>query len=171
MTDTFAELKIREYHTNDYDSVCNLMNSLQSHFVQVDSMKESRPFSSKEEARAYIDQGLKDMKEMNGVCFIAETGTEVIGFIQGIVTNHANEVMHNLGHKPSIEGWIGLLIVNSEYRGRGVGKKLINRIKQYFLEQKCSTIRLKVMVDNSDSVKMYEKYGFKPKELEMVYHL
>ncbi|MBP9699916.1 GNAT family N-acetyltransferase [Candidatus Woesebacteria bacterium] len=171
MTDTLTELKIREYHSNDYDCVCNLMDSLQMHFVQVDSMKESRRFSSKEEARTYIDQGMKDVKEMNGACFVAEIRSEVIGFIQGIVTDHANEVMHNLGHKPGIDGWIGLLIVDSKYRGRGIGKKLIERIKHYFQEKKCSSIRLKVMVDNSDTVKMYEKIGFRPREMEMVYQL
>ncbi|MEP7167186.1 MAG: GNAT family N-acetyltransferase [Candidatus Woesebacteria bacterium] len=162
------DAEIKKYSSDDYEAVVTLMSSLQTHFANVDSMGELRTFQSREEANAYFDQGLKDVQEMQGATYVAKIGETVIGFIQGIITTHEGEVMHTLGHKKSKEGWIGLLFVNPDYRGRGTGKKLIDTIKEYFKEQHCETVRLLVHSDNSDAVKLYEKYGFTPKEIEMV---
>jgi ribosomal protein S18 acetylase RimI-like enzyme len=134
-------------------------------------MRESREFISPDEAQEYIDQGLKDIQEMNGVCFVAESKGTVVGFVQGIIDAHNGQVMHILGHNPSIDGWIGLLIVDLDFRNQGIGRRLIKNIKQYFTKNGCKTMRLKVMVDNRDTVHMYEKLGFRKKEIEMVYSL
>ncbi len=159
---------IRQYNTEDYDHVVGLMTSLQSHFANVDSFGEMRTFSSVDEAKAYFDQGLKDVKEMNGATFVALTDNQIVGFVQGITTTHEGEVMHSLGHKKSKEGWIGLLFVDSRYRGQGIGKKLLDEIKADFVSKQCESIRLLVMSDNSDAVAIYKKYGFQPKDIEMV---
>ncbi len=162
---------IRLYEPKDYDAVCALMSELQTHFAQVDTMGESRQFSSGEEAKQYVDQGLKDIREMNGVCFVAERNRMVIGFVQGIIDMHEGQVMHVLGHNDSIDGWIGLLIVTKKFRNQRVGKQLMENMKTYFQTNSCATVRLKVMSDNVSSLRMYESLGFKAKEIEMVLSL
>ena len=166
-----STFSIREYRSQDYSAVVNLMSSLQSHFASVDSFGEMRTFSSIEEAKTYFDQGLKDVKEMNGSTFVALADNQVVGFIQGITTTHEGEVMHVLGHKKSKEGWIGLLFVDSKYRGQGIGKKLLDEIRTDFVHKQCTTMRLLVMSDNHETVAVYKKYGFQPKDIEMVLSL
>ncbi len=162
------DISIRPYSPTDYEAVCGLMTALQSHFANVDSLGESRAFTSNTDAKEYIDQGLKDIAEMQGASFVALDGEEVIGFVQGIIDTHAGQVMHTLGHHPSIDGWIGLLFVKDKYRNQGVGSALIAQMKAYFEKNGCSTMRLKVMSDNQDALNVYKKLGFTPKDIEMV---
>jgi ribosomal protein S18 acetylase RimI-like enzyme len=162
---------VREYEPKDYEAICSLMTQLQSHFAAVDKMGESRAFTSTGEAEQYIDQGLQDIRDMNGACFVAEYNQSIVGFVQGIVDTHEKQVMHNLGHHEGIDGWIGLLIVDTNYRKLGIGKRLIVTMKKYFVEKNCKTMRLKVMSDNTEAVRVYEKLGFEPKDIEMVLEL
>ncbi|MHA1791292.1 MAG: GNAT family N-acetyltransferase [Promethearchaeota archaeon] len=55
-------------------------------------------------------------------------------------------------------GWIGMLIVDEKYRGRGIGKTMLSHAVQYLKEQ---DIRL-IMLDATPAGKaLYEKQGFK----------
>ncbi len=159
---------IRPYAPADHDALVHFMLELQSHFVAVDSMHEMRSFASLEEARTYFDQALNDVVDMHGACFVAEIDEEIVGFVQGVIATHESDVMHQLGHHHSKDGWIGLLFVDSDVRGQGIGRGLLDKMREYFHSQGCTTMRLKVMSDNVRAVHMYNAYGFKPKDIEMV---
>ena len=51
------------------------------------------------------------------------------------------------------------------YRGKGVGKKLVERLILIGKQKNCDKIVLSSSEENS---KFYEKIGFKKKELQMV---
>lgn len=147
------------------------MIQLQEYFSEIDSFKECRIFTSTSEAADYMRQAIQDVNDMQGAIYVAEYQNSIVGFIQGIITNHSDEVMHNLSHVKSTDGWIGLLFLDPKYRGKGIGQLLLNKMKSYFQMNNCNTMRLKVASDNKLAIGVYAHYGFKQNDIEMILDL
>jgi ribosomal protein S18 acetylase RimI-like enzyme len=80
--------------------------------------------------------------EPNG-CFIAEIGGEPVGHVFSISYGRL--------------GWIGFLIVKTEYRRRGIGTLLMKRAIDYLLSRKANTIKLEAVPIMAN---LYRKLGF-----------
>jgi len=80
--------------------------------------------------------------EPNG-CFVAEAGGKRVG--------------HAFSTSYGKVGWIGLLIVNKEYRRSGVGTVLMKEAMSYLLNLGVETIKLESVPDIAD---LYRKLGF-----------
>lgn len=77
-------------------------------------------------------------------CFVGEIDSEVVGSATGIRYDA------NLG-------WIGMVLVNPEFRRQGIATKLMNHTIQYLESSPCSCLKL----DATDAgAKVYEKMGF-----------
>ena len=76
-------------------------------------------------------------------CFIAEVDAQPVGHVFSISYGSL--------------GWIGLLIVEPEYRRRGIGKLLTVRAKDYLLSQGVQTIKLEGVAEIAD---LYRQIGF-----------
>lgn len=161
------EFKIRPYSSNDFDSLVEMTNQLQNHFVSLDLSSEIKPFFDHEEIIQYTKQALKDVQKMDGVVYVAEQSGGVVGFIQGVIIKHDKNVMHNFTHYQGAQGWIGLFFIDPKFRGRGIGKALLDKIKDYFESKGCQSLRLKVMHSNEQALNLYENYGFTPRDIEM----
>jgi dTDP-4-amino-4,6-dideoxy-D-galactose acyltransferase len=68
-------------------------------------------------------------------------------------------------------GYIGLISIDSNYRGRGIGKKLIQAAEAYFYKQSISQLRVVTQNKNETACRFYEHCGFKEYSLEYIYHL
>lgn len=64
-------------------------------------------------------------------------------------------------------GYIGFMYVKHEYRGKGVGQKIIENLKSWAKSRNLNEIRLDVYDDNHRAVGAYEKAGFKKHLVEM----
>lgn len=166
-------MTIRPFHPNDRAAIDKLAASLHEYFAKVDTTKESLPFASPQAAHDYMQRMIDDSQSMDGAIYVAEEAGELIGFIQGVIINHRSEkdAVFDATHAPRKDGWIGLLYVAPEQRGSGVGRALMDRMKQYFRDKNCDTLRLKVLSDNRRAVAFYEKCGFAEREVEMVKRL
>jgi len=69
------------------------------------------------------------------------------------------------------EGWIGIIAVNENYRGRSIGKLLIHKVIQFCRENKVNVLNVQTQLANQVSCAFYEKTGFSVKNIEDVYHL
>lgn len=166
-----GNIEIRPYRDSDFPSVAQMTNQLQSYFVSLDSHAEKKLFAKNEDTESYVRQALKDVCEMNGAVFVAAEKRKIVGFIQGVIVRHDNDVMHSLTHHPETEGWIGLFFTDPDQRGKGVGKALLNKMQEYFASKNCQSIRLKVASNNELAMNVYAEYGFTPRDLEMVMHI
>lgn len=84
--------------------------------------------------------------------FLAFDGERVIGFsvcIMGFSTFEARPLLniHDIG-------------VLKEYRGRGVGRRLMERITSRARELNCCKLTLEVRRDNAPARALYRKFGF-----------
>jgi len=78
--------------------------------------------------------------------YVAEIDRKIVGYIIGDVRN-------NHGHVVSIA-------VDSQYRGRGIGKCLMDVLIKKFKKTNIKTIRLEVAVSNMIARIFYKKMGF-----------
>ena len=161
---------IREFNPQDRKAIDRLMVKLQKHFAEVDMTKESLPFKDQKVAHDYMQRMIDDSGSMNGVIYVAEEANSIIGFIQGVVINHrpGDDVVFDATHIPRRDGWIGLLFVEPSHRAKGIGQKLMDKIKNHFENEGCDTLRLLVLSDNTHVIEIYKKYGFIKHEVEMV---
>lgn len=162
--------QIRDYAPDkDKNEIVTLLKEFQVHLATVDQEDEIRSFVSDADARRYLDKMVNDSAEMNGKFLVLEVDGELIGFIQGVIDprNDQSDVMYQTTHNAQIEGWIGLVYVRPEYRGRRFGIKLIEAIKLHFIANGCTTLRLLVARDNINTVNFYHKYGFVDRDIEM----
>jgi ribosomal protein S18 acetylase RimI-like enzyme len=83
------------------------------------------------------------IENTNNICVVAEAGKKVIGTITAI--NYSNEV-----------AWIGMVLVDKDYRGRRISKMLL----EYVLEKLKSfkSIKLDATLAGRE---VYKKFGFK----------
>lgn len=99
-----------------------------------------------------IENNIKEVIINNDhVAFVAIANGEVTGWI------HAFRAFL-LESNPFIE--IGGLIVDENYRSSGIGKKLVERIKQWCAEKQISTLRVRSQVKRKEAHQFYLTNGF-----------
>jgi N-alpha-acetyltransferase 30 len=72
----------------------------------------------------------------------------------------------------TLVGYIGMLAVSSEYRRRGIGKALVQRILRRMQGMGCTSATLETEVTNVTAQRLYqESFGFIREELLVRYYL
>ena len=163
-------MTIRPFHPKDRAAIDELAIKLHAHFAQVDNAAESLSFASPRAAHGYRQRMVENSEDMDGAIYVAEDNGRVVGFIQGVIIDHqpGQDVVFDAVHAPRKDGWIGLLYVEPEQRGSGIGRALLDEMKRYFQSKNCDTLRLKVLSGNQRAIAFYEKYGLTAREVEMV---
>ena len=131
--------------TKDYDSVKELMVELLTYLGQIfDEQRFSLTLSRR----------MSDPVNNDGI-LIAKDGEKVIGMIWGEIVSLPNK-----------HGQISNLIVNKEYRGKGIGDMLIRRAIKFFVANHVSHVLINARNMEKEG-KLYEKYGFKKRYIVM----
>ena len=60
---------------------------------------------------------------------------------------------------------ISNLGVEEKYRNKGIGTELLNFIKNKAIENNCTDLYLTVNEENKNAIKLYEKFGFRIKNI------
>ena len=102
-------------------------------------------------------------KPVNSEYLSDPNSTTIVISIEDIIVGVAS--IHIIKKLTRILGTIEDVAVNKKYRGKGVGKKIVERLILIGKQKNCDKIVLSSSEENS---KFYEKIGFKKKELQMV---
>lgn len=78
-------------------------------------------------------------------CFVATYNNQIIGIITSIAYTHF--------------AWIGNVIVNSQFRRRGIGKRLMETVHKYLFNKNIETLFLEATLK---CVQFYRKLGYAP---------
>lgn len=84
--------------------------------------------------------------------FVAEHGQKVVGWI-GV----SQAIMIEFNPYCEING----LVIDENYRGKGIGKLLIDRAKQWAREKGNTTLRVRCNVIRREAHQFYQQLGFK----------
>jgi GNAT superfamily N-acetyltransferase len=90
-------------------------------------------------------------------------------------------------YEKQVVGWIGLahsiqielppycvingLVVNEDYRGKGIGKLLIEKAKQWGREKGNNTLRLRCNVKRDEAHLFYQHHGFKETKQQILFEI
>jgi ribosomal protein S18 acetylase RimI-like enzyme len=65
------------------------------------------------------------------------------------------------------QGYIFDIFVKKEFRGKGIGKILLEKAQSYCREKGYSRILLRVFVNNANAIGLYNRMGFKTEQMHM----
>jgi ribosomal protein S18 acetylase RimI-like enzyme len=65
------------------------------------------------------------------------------------------------------QGYIFDIFVKKEFRGKGIGKILLEKAESHCREKGYSRILLRVFVNNANAIGLYNKMGFKTEQMHM----
>ena len=129
-------MEIRNLNRNDFDQVINLL-------VTSFSSRYNHPLIN------------ENLNNPNAICLVAEIDNVIIG----VASLH---IIEKLTRKM---GLIEDVAVGLKYRGKGIGKKLIQKLIVESKKQGCDKT---VLNSTENNVPFYEKIGFTVNELQMV---
>jgi ribosomal protein S18 acetylase RimI-like enzyme len=92
--------------------------------------------------------------------FIAED--ERLRFIGYLFVGESSDMMTGLSF-----GFIYDIFVEEKYRGKGIGKMLLEKAESYCRKEGYSRIALMVAATNGSAIRLYSKMGFKPEQMYM----
>lgn len=156
-------MTIREYTTQDIEPMAAAQYRFQSYLAELDDL--GRLQCNPGYGEAYTEDLLKKIKERGGQIFVAEEAGKMVGFVAGVLDTQTD--LDKLGHAPLKEGRILDLFVEDEYRGSGVGKKLMTKMEQYFRDEKCGAVTLAVFGPNKKAKEFYEKLGYADRDYDL----
>jgi len=92
--------------------------------------------------------------------FVAED--ERHAFLGYVWVGEGGNMMTGLKH-----GYVYDVFVKKEFRGRGIGRTLLEKAQNYCREKGYSRILLMVSVNNANATELYNKMGFKTEQMHM----
>lgn len=95
-------------------------------------------------------------------CFVSLHNSCVTGWIHGFVAVHIES-------RPFAV--IGGLVVDENFRGKGVGKALVNVVKEWSLEKGVDTVRLRSNTRRTEAHEFYRHLGFALTKVQSVFEI
>lgn len=104
--------------------------------------------------RAFMDRGTG---------YVAEVGGQAVGYLLYVI----RDVPHNLFTQPHVSLHIDEMGVKSAFRGRGIGRGLMERVVLDARSLNARSVTLNVFRFNADAVRFYESCGFDARNMTM----
>ena len=123
------------------------------------SFSEYLEFLKQENPRQYLKE-LKERREVTrsgfnfylkaGSSFVAEENGETVGY----VASQRVPSMHG------VDLWIEYIVIQKEFRKRGIGLALLQKLKDYATSSSIDRIYAFINLDNEPSMRLHSKAGF-----------
>ena len=96
----------------------------------------------------------------NKEILIAKVNNEILGYVIFSIKEKEN---HSMRYRKQLN--IEAICVDENSRGNGIGTRLLEHIKNTGKEQGCTDMYLTVNQENRNAINVYEKFGFKVKNI------
>ena len=149
-------MKIIEYENKYLEDVRNLLTELEEYIVSIDKDELDQVHAEYHEKMALVD--LEEVKNNNGICYLAIDNDRAIGLIMGTIPPY--DEYDYLDYKCPKRGEITELIVTNKTRSKGVGQSLINKMEDYFKSVGCEYIIVDVFAYNEIGKNFYSKNNY-----------
>jgi PhnO protein len=132
-----SKTKIRKVNNQDLDFVYKSICELENEILDFEVFK------------AIFNENVSNA---NNLYLIAENESEGVGFI----SFHTQNLLHHCGRVGEIQEFF----IHKNYRGQGIGRKLINEIMQYSDQNNLKSIEVTTNKRRVENVLIYENLGF-----------
>ncbi len=147
---------IIEYEDKYLEDVRDLLVELEEYIVSIDEDNLDIVSAAYREKMALVD--LEKIKNNNGKCYLYIDNKNVVGLIMGIIPKYDKN--DYLDYKCPKKGEVTELIIKKEYRNHNIGKILLNKMEEYFRENKCEYSFIDVFAYNKSGINFYDKNGY-----------
>lgn len=154
---------IIEYDSKYDEEIKILLEQLQQYLADID--KEGYNIVGEEYKEKYFEKTMEDVKKCDGKILLYKDNEKIVGLIIGIVNNEETKEYDFNAPK---RGRITELIVDKEYRGKGIGKELLLKMKEYLKSNGCEKIMIAVFGYNESAIRFYKENGFHIRMLDMI---
>ena len=148
---------IRKATESDRSAILEGFNALQAYER---SMEPNRADPA-DIAETYLRDLFADCKEGKAEILVAEIDVGVVGWV-GVVPRHISDDI--LDHDREF-AYITDLIVLKEYRGQGIGHRLLAAAEEYVASQGAGRLRVGVLAANAAAHRLYRTVGFRDYEV------
>lgn len=156
-------IKIVKYQGNK-EILVKFMEDLQDYLVQIDPLKRRRRLP--EYGEIYTDNLLKKISENQGIIYIAKLNNIPVGMVAGIIEKYTKH--DEIECIPTKQARVIELIVSEKYRGKKIGKLLMDKAEKYFQSQQCDVVFVDVFEPNVIAHDFYKKSGYQDRLITMI---
>jgi len=103
----------------------------------------------------------------DSVYFVAETGRAVVGFVHCEIRRSAGTPTL----RRRVYAYVHTLAVTADFRRQGIGRMLLDLVREWALGQEVSEIELNVFEFNEAALALYESLGYRTLSRRMRYEL
>ena len=154
---------IIEYDSKYDEQIKDLLEELQQHLANID--KEGYNIVGDNYKEQYFKKTMDNIKQYNGKILLYKDGERIVGLVVGIVNN--DETIR-YDFKTPKRGRISELVVTKDYRGKHIGKQLLDKMKEYLKEIGCEKILIAVFGYNDSAIEFYKNNGYHVRMMDMI---
>ena len=152
------DVTIREAKETDLQLVRKY--TVETGWTTVLSESERKQLDKEKWTKQILEVFEKFSKRETDRIFVAED--ESHAFLGYLWIGEGSNMMTGLKH-----GYVYDVFVKEEYRGRGIGRILLEKAESYCREKRYSRILLMVSVGNQAAISLYDNMGFKAEQTYM----
>jgi GNAT superfamily N-acetyltransferase len=149
-------MKTRDYRKKDAPEIKRMMESLIKYADDIlpKNLKKFEELDNLDDVlKHYFTRGINKPEWKTYVC--EQNSGKITGFITGGVDKKLP------GCRISKYGSIEIFYVDEGYRGKGAGKMLLGKMREWLKKKGCDAIRVDTWITNSAARAVYKKMGFK----------
>lgn len=154
---------ILEYEPKYDEDIKDLLVQLQQHLADIDKEKFNIVGDGYKEK--YFEKTIEEVKKCNGKILVYKDNEKIVGLIVGLINNDETE---RYDFKAPKRGRITELVVDKNYRGKGIGKELLIKMKEHLKSNGCEKIMIAVFGYNEGAIKFYKDNGFHVRMIDMI---
>ena len=154
---------IIEYDSKYDEEIKDLLVQLQQYLADMDI--EGYNIVGDEYRDKYFEKTLEEVKKCNGKILLHKDNEKRVGLIVGIINND-DTIRYDF--KAPKRGRITELVVDKEYRGKGIGKELLFKMKEHLKSNGCEKILIAVFGYNESAIRFYKENGFHIRMMDMI---
>ena len=154
---------VLEYDLKYDEDIKDLLVQLQQHLADID--KEKFNIVGDGYREKYFEKTLEEVKKCNGKILLYKDNEKIVGLIVGLINNDETE---RYDFKAPKRGRITELVVDKNYRGKGIGKELLLKMKEHLKSNGCEKIMIAVFDYNEGAIKFYKDNGFHIRMMDMI---
>lgn len=154
---------IIEYDSKYDEQIKDLLVELQQYLADMDI--EGYNIVGNGYREQYFIKTMEEVKKSNGKILLYKDNEKIVGLVVGLINNDETD---RYDFKAPKRGRITELIVDKEYRGKQIGKQLLDAMKEYLKSVKCEKILIAVFGYNESAIKFYEKNGYHIRMIDMI---
>lgn len=103
----------------------------------------------------YEEEGTKYFSHMldNEIVYVAIDNDKIVGYLAGSINIQNSYVTNSLAE-------VDNMFILDEYRKYGIGSKLMNKFKEYCIQNNIEELKVTASAKNINAIEFYKKNGF-----------